>query len=101
MSRVQPPREPVPFLKPFGELNATSGVGGHVVSLGEMESLIVNSAFAKWLGNGVEVVVSVQVLLRGAVGLAADCACRLTSSMYRHWNDVPDWLICVVWAFTR
>src|SRR6478672_7982685 len=98
MSRVQPPGEPVPFLKPFGLLKATSGVGGHVVSVGERKSSIVNGALAKWLGNGVAVVVSLQVVLSGAVGLAPDCACRLMSSMYRHWNGVPPWLTCVVWA---
>jgi hypothetical protein len=34
MSRVQPPGDPVPFLNPFGALNATSGLGGQVVSVG-------------------------------------------------------------------
>jgi hypothetical protein len=59
------------------------------VSVGVRKSSILNGAFVKWLGNGVAVVVSVHVLLSGAVGLAADIACRLMSSMYRHWNGVP------------
>jgi hypothetical protein len=43
----------------------------------------VNGAFAKWLGN-VPPVVLLQVVLSGAVGFAADWACRFASSWYKH-----------------
>ena len=45
MSRVQPPAEPVPLSQPFGLLNATSGVGGQVVSPGWMKLSMRNGAF--------------------------------------------------------
>jgi hypothetical protein len=64
----------------------------------------VNHQLPKWLGNGVAVVVSVHVVLSGAAGLAGDCACRFTSSWYRHWNGTPfsfTWSVCAGSAFSR
>ncbi len=58
----------------------------------------MNGPFVKWLGKAVAVVVSVQVADSGAVGFAADWACRLMSFMYRHWNGTPAWLTWSVCA---
>jgi hypothetical protein len=62
-----------------------------VVSAGAMKSSIRNGSLVKWLSNGVAVVVSWQVALRGGVA-------RLTSSCSRHVKGVPAWLTWVVCA---
>src|SRR5881227_2010638 len=87
MSRVHPPGDPVPFLKPFGDENAAFGFGGHVVSDGLMKSSIVNGAFENALENVVPVVESVHVGVSDA---------RFTSFCIRQLYGVPASFTCVV-----
>src|SRR3954449_7034125 len=92
MSRVQPPGDPVPFLNPFGEVNAAFGFGGHVVSAGLMKSLMLKRSFGKWLVNAAPDA--------GFVSLH-DCgwtAARFTSSCSRHAYGWPFWSTCVFCA---
>jgi hypothetical protein len=96
MSRVHPPGEPVPFSQPLPCANASSGFGGHVVSVGASQSSIVNGALTKWLMKlppGVPGVESEHV---------AGSAARFTSLIFRQLYAFPaslTWVVCAASAF--